>query len=81
MERLPAIRNLEDEQMLERLLRQMHVSRHEPTRTKQRPAHEEIELRAYHIFLERGGLHGQDVEDWLEAERQLLAETQEAPSA
>jgi hypothetical protein len=26
-------------------------------------AHKEIELRAYHIFLDRGGAHGHDVED------------------
>jgi hypothetical protein len=38
------------------------------------PTHEEIGLRAYQIYIERGGAHGQDIEDWLEAERQLLDE-------
>jgi hypothetical protein len=38
------------------------------------PTREEIELRAHQIYIERGGAHGQDVEDWLEAERQLLDE-------
>jgi hypothetical protein len=37
------------------------------------PTHEEIQRRAYEIHLERGGAHGQDMEDWLEAERDLKA--------
>jgi Protein of unknown function (DUF2934) len=36
------------------------------------PIGEEIELRAYQIYIERGGAHGQDVEDWLQAERELV---------
>ena len=36
------------------------------------PTREEIELRAHHIYVERGGAHGQDVNDWLQAERELL---------
>jgi hypothetical protein len=36
------------------------------------PPREEIELRAYQIYIERGGAHGQDVEDWLQAERELV---------
>ena len=35
------------------------------------PTQEEIELRAYQIYFERGGAHGHDVDDWLEAEREL----------
>ena len=35
------------------------------------PTHEEIAQRAYEIFLHRGGRKGHDVDDWLEAERQL----------
>jgi hypothetical protein len=27
--------------------------------------------RAYELFLERGGEHGHDVEDWLKAEREV----------
>jgi len=34
-------------------------------------ASDQIALRAYEIYLERGGNHGQDLEDWLEAERQM----------
>ena len=31
-----------------------------------------IEERAYHLFLEGGGAHGNDVEHWLAAERELV---------
>ena len=31
----------------------------------------EIERRAYLLYLERGGDHGHDCEDWLQAEREL----------
>ena len=36
------------------------------------PTREEIELRAYQIYIERGGAHGQEMEDWLQAERELV---------
>jgi DUF2934 family protein len=35
---------------------------------------EMIERKAYELYLARGGEHGADVNDWLEAERQLRAE-------
>jgi hypothetical protein len=35
------------------------------------PTQEEIALRAYHIYLERGGAEGSPIEDWLQAEREL----------
>jgi hypothetical protein len=35
------------------------------------PSEEEIRMRAYRRFLERGGGHGQDFDDWLQAEREL----------
>lgn len=35
---------------------------------------EEIEKRAYEIYLQRGAGHGLDEEDWLRAEAQLLEE-------
>lgn len=34
------------------------------------PTREEIELRAYQIYVERGGADGHDVDDWLLAERE-----------
>jgi hypothetical protein len=33
--------------------------------------HEHIAVRAYHIYLERGGRAGDDFEDWITAEREL----------
>ena len=35
------------------------------------PSENDIRLRAYHRYLERGGRHGMDFQDWLEAEREL----------
>jgi thioredoxin-like negative regulator of GroEL len=35
------------------------------------PSHEEIALLAHQIYLARGRIPGHEVEDWLEAERQL----------
>ena len=35
------------------------------------PSEEEIRLRAYHRYLERGGGHGSHFDDWLAAERDL----------
>lgn len=35
------------------------------------PSDEEIRVRAYHRYLSRGGSHGDDFNDWLEAEREL----------
>jgi hypothetical protein len=35
------------------------------------PSEHEIRMRAYRRYLERGGAHGHDVEDWMEAEQEL----------
>jgi hypothetical protein len=35
------------------------------------PSDDDIRARAYQRYLERGGNHGQDFEDWLAAEREL----------
>jgi hypothetical protein len=35
------------------------------------PSEEDIRLRAYHMYLERGGGDGSDFDDWLKAEEQL----------
>jgi hypothetical protein len=32
---------------------------------------EDVARRAYELFIARGGQHGGDLDDWLEAERQL----------
>jgi Protein of unknown function (DUF2934) len=38
---------------------------------------EEIEKRAYELYLKRGGVNGSDQEDWFAAERELLAEREQ----
>lgn len=35
--------------------------------------HEAIALRAHQVFLERGGSHGHDLQDWLAAKRELFS--------
>jgi hypothetical protein len=35
------------------------------------PNHDEVRCRAYEIYLERGGLPGQELEDWFQAEREI----------
>ena len=35
------------------------------------PGLEEIRLRAYEIHIERGGFPGNELDDWLQAEREL----------
>jgi hypothetical protein len=43
---------------------------------------EQIAKRAYEIWLSRGGQHGSDVNDWLQAEAELQKELQQtAPIA
>ena len=44
----------------------------EPTFEKRRtPTNEEIALRAYEIYQARGAEDGSDLDDWLQAEREL----------
>jgi hypothetical protein len=40
-----------------------------------KPSYEEIALRAYHIYLERGCTPGDPMQDWLRAEQELLGTT------
>lgn len=40
---------------------------------------ERIAARAYDLYLERGGSEGHEVEDWLEAERQIVGPGHAAP--
>jgi hypothetical protein len=41
---------------------------------KKHPTHEEIALRAYHIYLQRAGAPGNPFEDWTRAEHELVEE-------
>jgi len=43
----------------------------EDTSANHAPGHEEIRRRAYEIYLERDGLPGDELDDWLRAEREL----------
>jgi hypothetical protein len=43
---------------------------------KRVPTQEEIELRAYEIYLKRGGENGRELEDWLTAEKELAESLQ-----
>ncbi len=38
------------------------------------PSRQEIARRAYELYLQRGGEHGKDVEDWARAEKELRGE-------
>ena len=40
-------------------------------RSTTEPSDEEIRARAYEMYLERGGDHGLDLDDWVRAEREL----------
>jgi hypothetical protein len=40
-----------------------------------------IALHAYWLFLDRGCVHGHDLDDWLMAERELLKSTASTPRA
>jgi len=36
------------------------------------PTEEQVRARAYQLYLERGGQHGHDADDWLQAEYELV---------
>jgi hypothetical protein len=48
-------------------------SHSETTSTNHAPSHEEIRRRAYEIYLERNGFGGNEVDDWLQAEMELVS--------
>jgi Protein of unknown function (DUF2934) len=41
---------------------------------------EEIARRAYELYIQRGGEHGKDVEDWVRAEKELSVEPVAGPA-
>ena len=41
------------------------------------PSHDEVAARAYELFEERGRTHGHDLDDWLQAESEVLEARQE----
>ena len=46
-----------------------------PTGAGRRPSREEIARLAYHFYEARGRCDGQDLDDWLSAERELARRT------
>jgi Protein of unknown function (DUF2934) len=60
----------------------MTSGRTEPAKARKAPAvaldgvpqelQEQIRLRAYQLFEERGAEHGHELEDWLQAEAEIL---------
>ena len=40
------------------------------------PAFEQIQVRAYEIYIQRGRTTGLDLDDWLQAEKELKTSTQ-----
>jgi hypothetical protein len=49
----------------------MHRTGTNDQSTKNAPTPEEIRKRAFEIHIEHGGIHGCDLDDWMEAEREL----------
>ena len=43
---------------------------------EQHPGPEEIRRRAFEIHIERGGIHGCDLDDWVQAEKELTEKLQ-----
>lgn len=72
---------LGDEMEFDRLLRlaatvqrsQVTVADEPKVSLRSKPIREEIELRAYQIYVSRGAVHGFDLEDWLQAEREVTS--------
>lgn len=47
---------------------------------RREPSGEEIARRAHELYLQRGGEHGKDVEDWVRAEKELSDERVAGPA-
>jgi hypothetical protein len=47
---------------------------------RKEPSGEEIARRAHELYLQRGGEHGKDVEDWVRAEKELSDEPVAEPA-
>jgi hypothetical protein len=44
------------------------------SKASQKSLRDVIEKKAYEIFVQRGGEHGKDLDDWLEAEKIVISE-------
>jgi hypothetical protein len=52
-----------------------------PTITVGLPTDQDIAVRAHQIFLDRGSIPGHDFDDWLQAERELIAASVATPTS
>ena len=57
---------------MSRKLKSSMPTTRKPRSAKSAPTHQEIALRAYEIYVERGGAPGDALQDWTQAERELL---------
>jgi Protein of unknown function (DUF2934) len=48
----------------------------EEERRRTVPTSEQIRQRAFEIYIERGRIHGSDLDDWMQAERELQEKIQ-----
>jgi len=46
-----------------------------PTESSREELHVEVAKRAFELYCERGQRHGHALDDWLEAEREILSRT------
>jgi hypothetical protein len=62
----------------------MEVSSSTPRKlrsAKSRPTPDQIQLRAYEIYLERCGAPGNELQDWVQAERELIQKPRKSTRA
>jgi hypothetical protein len=50
----------------------------EPKHRESNCSMEQIRMRAYELFMARGGCHGNDLADWFMAERELTGNSQDS---
>ncbi len=50
-------------------------------RAAPRPTEQQIAARAHEIFLKRGATPGSELDDWLQAERELTAEAKQSDAS
>jgi len=48
----------------------------EQERRRRVPTSEEIRQRAFEVYIEHGRIHGSDLDDWMQAERELQEKIQ-----
>jgi hypothetical protein len=59
----------------------MPSRRRSDSQSRRDPITEAIARRAFELFLARGGQHGHDLDDWLQAEREFAEAAKPRPAA